>query len=296
MLNLSKIKEAPIVIDEAKNLIFQNEEDLFKHFEASIQFLEKEYESLRISSDFTENEIKSYEKFLADTLEFPDEIWKDTTTISGENLSIYIKEIDGEIMGPTAGESLSGEKSNREGNEEQSFFYVAICYVTDKIPSFVYLHFPTGHLETVEKYQRGEIIYDRILEEAPLGAIEGDALVEKDELAYGLYKAMLLLRAEDDIPETDFRSFANYRESAIEEADEIWRSNDSFGNVLVYFIKDFSDELPKGLHYVVATVEDSPSGTHSLLFSFPTKDIHLVSRYRQGENLQADEVLQESSH
>jgi hypothetical protein len=35
---------------------------------------------------------------------------------------------------------------------------------------------------------------------------------------------------------------------------------------------------------------------HSLLFSFPTSDTYLLDRYRQGENLQAEEVVQESSH
>ncbi|NQZ19758.1 MAG: peptidase, partial [Bdellovibrionales bacterium] len=38
------------------------------------------------------------------------------------------------------------------------------------------------------------------------------------------------------------------------------------------------------------------TNSHALLFSFPTSDETLVDRYRHGENLQADEVIQESSH
>lgn len=32
------------------------------------------------------------------------------------------------------------------------------------------------------------------------------------------------------------------------------------------------------------------------MFSFPTNDESLVDRYRHGENLHAEEVVQESSH
>ena len=84
------------------------------------------------------------------------------------------------------------------------------------------------------------------------------------------------------------------RFDALEDADEIWRSSDSLGNVLVSFIKEFGDE--EEFSYIVVTVEDAPSGSHALLFSFPTRDRGLVDRYRHGENLQAEEVVQESSH
>ena len=68
------------------------------------------------------------------------------------------------------------------------------------------------------------------------------------------------------------------------------------GNVLVSFIREFPDEADGGIHYIVVTIEDMPSNSHALLFSFPTKDENLVGRYRHGENLQAEEVVQEASH
>ena len=57
-----------------------------------------------------------------------------------------------------------------------------------------------------------------------------------------------------------------------------------------------ADEQNADLHYVVVTIEDTPSSSHALLFSFPTGDKNLLDRYRHGENLQAEEVVQEASH
>ena len=135
-------------------------------------------------------------------------------------------------------------------------------------------------------------------------AVEGDALSEGDDLAVGLYRAMLTLRSEKDLEEGVFKDYEALREVTIEEPDEIWRSVDLSGNILVTFIKDFggedlSTDLPSELpevRYIVVTIEDTPSSSHALLFSFPTTDINLVDRYRHGENLQAEEVVQEGSH
>ncbi len=270
------VVKKPIIIDPGRDLKFANEDQLYKHFHSQIKLLESEYTDLKIDNDISETEHDKYEKNLTETLESPDEIWVDNVTFNDQEVSIFLKEF------------LT--------DDEESIFHVAVTYTANGVPSFVYLHFPTRHLDLIEKYQRGEIAYDRILEEAPKGAIEGDALLEGDELALGFYQAMLKVRSEDDIPETEYRSFAEHRELAIEDADEIWRHNDPFGNVLVNFIKEFSEEGSERIHYVVVTIEDAMSNSHALLFSFPTKDSNLVSRYRQGENLQAEDVSQESSH
>ena len=96
----------------------------------------------------------------------------------------------------------------------------------------------------------------------PMGAIDGDALHEGDDLATGLYKAMLLLRSDKDLNEDEFANYADCREETLEDADEIWRAGDSLGNVLVSFIKEFNEE--EDFYYVVVTVEDAPSGSHAL--------------------------------
>ncbi len=267
-----------IIVDEAAGLIFESEKELFGYFQGAINKLEEEYQSLRASEDFTDEEQIAREHFLEATLDEPDEVWLDDKTM--EDFAIY-----------------HFIKSFEEGAE--SFKYVAVAYVSseDEYPTFVFIHFPTKDSRVWQNYQRGELVYDKTYEEVSGGSIEGDALGEGDPLAMGLYMAMLKVRGDKDIPQDKFQDFAALREETIESADEIWRKNDLDGNVLVSFIKEFPDhETTKDLVYIAVTQEDESSNVHSLLFSFPTTDPTLVDRYRQGENLQAEEVSQESAH
>jgi len=267
-----------IIVDEAAGLIFESEKDLFGYFQDAINKLESEYQSLRSAEDFTDEEQINREHYLEVTLDEPDEVWMDEKTMEEFAIYHFIKNIT-------------------EGSD--SFTYVAVAYVSseDEYPTFVFIHFPTKDTRVAQNYQRGELVYDKTFEQVSEGVIEGDALGEGDPLAMGLYLAMLKVRGEKDIPQDKFKDFASLREETIESADEIWRKNDLDGNVLVSFIKEFPDhEDVKDLTYIAVTQEDEDSNVHSLLFSFPTTDRTLVDRYRQGENLQADEVSQESAH
>lgn len=262
-----------IVIDENHGLVFQSEDELYDHFLPQIHSLEKEYFTARADSDVQEKDFGRYEELLNQVLDDPDEIWEDATSIHGFKVRAYV------------GHYASGD---------EAIYYVALAYATGDTPSFIFLHFPSNDLDLVDRFRRGNLIYDRVLKEVEAGAVDGDALTEGDHLAVGLYKAMLVLRSEKDVPESEFHSFEQLREPTIEEADEIWRSNDLNGNTLVTFIKYFPEE--SDVSYVVVTIEDTASSSHALLFSFPSRDAGLVDRYRHGENLQAEEVVQEASH
>ncbi len=277
--NMSKVDES-IVIDPQAGLVFKSEDELFEFFSKEIQLLEGEYFKYRSKTDLPVEALSDFDENLSIVLEDPDEIWEDTETLKDDYVWFYIKKFVDE----------KGVAPDR--------YHVAACYLTQDVPSFVYLHFPTQDLKMVNRFRRHEKIYDRETYDAPLGAIDGDALNEGDELAVGLYKAMMLLRSEIDLLEDNFVEYHELREPTIEEPDEIWRNTDSFGNTLVSFIREYPDELGEGqsLWYVVVTLEDSPSNSHALMFSFPTRDSHLVDRYRHGENLHAEEVVQESSH
>jgi hypothetical protein len=264
-----------IIIDEDRGLVFQSEEELYDHFLPQIHALEKEFFLNRTANDISETDFPQYEELLNHVLDDPDEIWEDATSIHGFKVRSYV------------GHYTSGS---------ESIYYVALTYCTGETPTFVYLHFPSIDLALVDRFRRGQLIYDRVMKEVELGAVDGDALSEGDDLAVGLYRAMLTLRGEKDIAEADFRDYESLREATIEEPDEIWRSTDLTGNTLVTFIKQFHDEEERDVSYVVVTIEDTPSSSHALLFSFPTRDESLVGRYRHGENLQAEEVVQEASH
>nr|BFD59001.1 hypothetical protein CKG001_11080 [Bdellovibrio sp. CKG001]BFD62380.1 hypothetical protein BdHM001_10610 [Bdellovibrio sp. HM001] len=267
-----------IIVDEAAGLIFENEEDLFGYFREAIDKLETEYSSLRSPEDFSDEEQIARENYLESTLDEPDEVWMDDKTF--EDFAIY--------------HFIRGYEQG-----DEAFKYVAVAYVSteDEYPTFVFIHFPSRDSRVWQNYQRGEMVYDRNFEQVSGASVEGDAMGEGDPLAVGLYQAMLKVRSEKDIPQEKFQEYANLREETIENADEIWRKNDLDGNILVSFIREFPDhETTKDLTYIAVTQEDEESNVHSLLFSFPTTDKTLADRYRQGENLQAEEVSQESAH
>ncbi|WP_413584767.1 PBECR2 nuclease fold domain-containing protein [Bdellovibrio sp. HCB274] len=267
-----------IVVDEKAGLIFETEKELYGYFESAIKKFQDEYQSYRTADDFSDEEQMARENYLESTLDDPDEVWMDNEAVEDYAVYYFIREYE---EGATA------------------FKYIAIAYMVEEeeYPTFVFMHFPTRDSSVWHHYQKSEMVYDRNYAEASAGAIEGDAMLEGDPLAVGLYQAMMKVRTEKDIAQESFQDFAELREETIESADEIWRKTDTEGHVLVSFIKEFPDhETTKDLVYVAVTQEDEETNVHSLLFSFPTTDEALVDRYRQGENLQAEEVSQESSH
>lgn len=274
----SKVR-SKIIIDQAAGLVFKNEKDLFAFFQPEIDALETEYQAWSGGASM-EPELEkisgfSVENELEETLESPQEIWHDQKSF--EKFAIY------HFIRPM---------------EELDAFHVAVTYVSSEDePTFIFLHFFTRDLELVSKYRRGDLVYDRAFEEVGFGALEGDSLTEGDPLAMGLFISMLKVRSEKDVAHEQFAEMGEqYRETTIESADEIWKHTDINGNEIVTFIKEFPDSGVADLNYVAVTQEDPATHVHSLLFSFPTNDPSLLDRYRQGENLQAEEVVQESSH
>jgi len=270
-----KIPQPLIVIDKEAGLVFKTEKELFAFFQPQIDFLEKEYDQLHKANDLTDADSGDLEGHLDLTLEQPNEIWHDDKTFKEFPIFHFIRPV-----------------------EELDAFHVAITYVsTEDEPTFIFLHFLTKDLELVGKYRRGDLIYDRAFDEVEFGSIEGDSLAEGDPLSIGLFIAMLKVRSETDIPFNKFKEIGQeFREETIESADEIWKSQDMNGAIMVTFIKEFPDYDAKGLFYIAVTLEDPTNQVHTLLYSFPTNDESLVDRYRQGENLHAEEVVQESSH
>lgn len=276
--------EGSIVIDEKENLVFSSEEELYSHFQPVIEKLEKYFFEKRNEGDIPVESYTDFEECLPLLLEEPFEVWQDDESFDGEVIYNFI-----------------GEFEDEEHPDVEPIFYLAQVYMTEEVPSFVYLHFPTRDESLIDHYRKGKIVYDIARSHILLGAAEGDALSEGEELAVGLYEAMLKVRSEKDIVEENFLDFSDLREETIEEPDEIWQSTDSQGNVLVSFIKEHPDVEIEGieseeLFYIVVTVEEENSQAHALLFSFPTIDRNLVDRYRHGENLQAEEVIQQSNH
>lgn len=268
-------KKETIVIDRQAGLVFNSEKELLEHFQPAIDQLEKEYLEISKNEKLDEKEFEKLGDLLDLTLDEPAEIWSDGKTFKNMPIFHFIRPLD-----------------------QYNAYHVAVTYVSSEDePTFIFLHFVTKDLGIVEKYRRGDLVYDQAFEELGFGAIEGDALSDGDPLAMGLFLAMLKVRSEKDVEYDQFQALGlQLREATIEHADEIWRTNDLNGNALVTFIKEATDHEVKDLYYIAITQEDPSTNVHTLLFSFPTMDINLVDRYRRGENLQAEEVEQESSH
>lgn len=273
-----KTPSPEIVIDRSAGMVFKSEKDMLDFFAPQIERIESDHQKWlkesKADSDMSEA-VDSVEAELDLTLEEPQEIWHDPKTFTEFPIFHFIRPL-----------------------EDIEAYQVAVSYVSaEDEPTFMFLHFVTKDLDLVNKYRRGELIYDRAFEEVGFGALEGDALSEGDPLAMGLFIAMLKLRSDKDVAYDDFQKWGDeLREDTIENADEIWRNADLTGNQIVTFIKEFADHEVRDMHYIAVTQEDPASKVHSLLFSFPTSDEGLVDRYRHGENLQAEEVTQESSH
>lgn len=267
-----------IVVDEAQGLIFENEKTLWGYFSTQLNDFQKKFDqNYSPKKDFSIEEMIEKEILLEAVLDDPDEIWVDKETYKDLPIYTLVKEIE---------------------NSEEFFSYVAVVYLNseEKYPTFVFLQFATKDHELADAFREKEIIYHRKLESIQFAAVDGDSLLEGDYLAIGLLESMMKVRSEKDVPASDFQKYASFRDQTINEPDEIWRKVGSDGQILVTFISDVSEDSIPDLHYVVVTEEDPNSQVHSLLFSFPTTDENLLSRYRQGENLEAEEVSTESSH
>lgn len=261
------VDNEPLVIDKSKNWIFQNETEVFQHFQDQLAVLEHEYENLRTKGDLPEDYVENFEDVLSEVFEHPDEVWRDDERFEGVPVFTYFKNFPNDKL-----------------------TYVVLAYLDENIPTFIFMHFPSKDDKLLEAYRRTECVFHKDRQ-----AGSGDALSEGDELATGLFKAMLTVRSETDIPEDEFPAYLEFRDETVETADEIWRNTDLSGNILVSFIKHFDLE-DEEFDYVTVTMEDNFSETHYVLFSFPSKDRGLVDRYRHGETLHTESIVQEDSH
>jgi len=266
-LAVSSTEHIELVIDPDRSWVFEDEAKLYEFFKSDIEFIEKKFKHHLARAVEPKTPTLEY------TLDDPTEVWERTDLFDDEReVYTFIRDFDQHVE-------------------------VAFCHCFEKEPVFIYSHFSLKGSPDLSDLETEFLVRDKEMKEVFKGALEGDSLHEGDDLAIGLYKAMLTLRSEEDFDETSFSDFLDIREITIQEADEIWRSMDSYGNNLVYFIKDFEDEdAEESFYYVAVTIEDTVSESNVLLFSFPTRDKTLLDRYRVGENLQTEEIVQEGSH
>lgn len=276
------MEQQKIVIDEKRGLVFSSEEEIYERFYDEIMQFENEYKEWRSETDLPPEDFSENEYFLTELLQNPDEVWFTDELFDDVPVATFM------------GQFVVEDEEELEEGEDDSFYYVALTYFAEDTPKFVFIHFPTNDPKMLDKFRRGEKIYQKNYDfDALTESI--DALSEGDEFAKNLYEAMLTLRSKNDISESDFEDYKKFREETIEEPDEVWKNTDSQGNTLVRFMKALP-EFDGSVTYIVTTLEEESSDSQYLLFSFPTNDPQLVERYKQGECLEAVSFTREESH
>jgi hypothetical protein len=273
-------RKRQIFIDAERAWVFDNEKQMNEFFAPLVKSLTEEYGALKDDQEIPIESVPDAETRLNVTIESPDEVWfyeRSWVERGLEKLPVFIF---------------------HRYFDDLAVTHVVLLHATrEDIPTYVYFHFLTRSQSVIERYRKEHLAYSRKLEQISFGMLEGDALSEGDDLAVGLFSAMLKLRQGHDIPEDKFQAIGEaLRDQTIESADEIWRDQDSSGHVLVTFIRNFPDHEEGDLYYVVVTQQDPGTNVHSLLFSFPTLDESLVDRYRHGENLDSEGGEQDSAH
>lgn len=274
-----RAKTHRIVIDEDLGLKFSNEKELFHFFDPMIEKITSWVADEVGDKEVTLDAINDLEERVNLTLEEPDEVWmfeEEHSARSGRlPIFVFIKH-----------------------QEDIGCYHLVFAHLNSQDePTFIYYHLFVSRSSHLEPFKKGRMVYSHNFEQVAFGMLDGDLLSEGDELAVGLFSAMLKLRSPQDIPPEKFQELGEEcRDLTVESADEIWRDQDPQGNVLVTFIRSFPDHEISDLFYVVVTKMDPVTQVHSLLFSFPTCDEQLVDRYRHGENLDAEVTNQESAH
>jgi hypothetical protein len=248
---------------EVTELVFNSEEEFIEHFRPQIESIEKFYAESVSETDIPPDQSHLYDEYLRKVLEDPDEIWEDDQSTPGLPLHVYISQYK---------------------KYDDTVYYLAIAVASEDEASFVLFHFPTKDPELVKKYQTGEMIFSRSDAFKEAEDLSQAALKRGDKGAKELYDAMIRVRQDDDIKESEFKDYLELRDEVLEEPDEIWKRLDQNGGILVTYIKAYHEENDTH-YYLVLTQADEFSASHYLLFSFPTRDTNLVERYRVDVNI-----------
>jgi hypothetical protein len=263
-----------LFVEEEIGRMFCSEGCIAGYFSPEIERLEKEYFRKLSASDLSGEEREALAHLRWITLQEPDEVWREKT-LSGDFRFTLISEFQ---------------------PEDKRVWCVCICLFLRGEPSFLYLAFPTRNAAMVNHYRKGERV--RLVksdhekskrkpkeieeEEIPTSAVDGlaDAWTEDETIRAQLRQE----RSTDDIGVDEFSLYQSCMEETLEIPDEVWslsmKGKDALH--LYHFIRYYPNETP-GVWYIVVARETEDEEQIEILDAFPTRDAHLVDRYRRGE-------------
>lgn len=261
-----------LFVEEDVGRIFCSEDCIVAHFKPEIDRLEEDYLSRLTDEDLSSEERQALGHLRWNTLERPDEIWREKT-LAGDFRYTMIAEF---------------EYSN------VPIWCVCISLFLRGEPSFLFVALMTKNRGLVDHYRNGEPVDPAELERAK--RVEAEAAGEEtgsktDRLAEPwtaeeTFKARMLSgKNSEDIPLADHAQYERCLESTLQAPDEVWTHTDTQGSdrQLYHFIRYFADLGVKGVWYVAVARETEAEDEIEILDAFPTRDTHLVDRYRTGQ-------------
>jgi hypothetical protein len=290
--------EKALFVEEEVGRVFCSESCISSYFGSDIERMEREFQKLRSPDDLSSTERKKLEHLRWNTLQEPDETWRERT-LSGDQRYTLIAEFS---------------------PRENPIWCICLCLFLRGEPSFLYLAILTRDPEMVDHYRRGErlewkssqglqsekpenlrgskdaLTGGRKSERSHADGVETEGDAQDNQSASlaapfteeETYRAQISqTRREDDIPQGDFGQFQHFLEGTLENPDEVWSLEAGKGEQIhriYHFIKKVQ-QAEQSLWYVIIA-KDTPEDEEQLeiLDAFPTKDPELVDQFRRGDH------------
>lgn len=288
-------EDKALFVEEEVGRVFCSEECITAYFQPDIERLERSYFRHLSPDDLSEADREKYAHLRWITLQEPDEVWREKT-VTGDFRYTLISEFE---------------------PGQRPIWCVCICLFLRGEPSFLYLAFPTKNAEMMNHYRKGERvqwnraktsksksvkpeaaeepitkIYEqasptaqRVGEDAALGEevkMDGlaDAWTEDETLRARLGRG----RKADDIPSEDFGLYQSCMDETLQDPDEVWilHTEGEDPVQLYHFIREYPDEKPSGMWFIIVARETDDTEEIEILDVFPTRDAELVECYRRG--------------
>jgi hypothetical protein len=273
------------IINDVEKLLFVEENStrgfccelcIENYFQKHIKYYETIEREFRTKHDLGAEPALKFldeEDVMSQLLSRPDEIW---------NLKNYLNE---EIF------SYISELTTSKG---EKYFAVALLFLFNKAPSFIFLLSATQSLKLKKEFEIGEMITDPIefLKEAP-AKIDAESdenerqLIESLEQKKSQILATLIeAQKDDDIPTEDYTQYDEFLTPTLESPEEVYQVNDDLGDILYTYIK--SHEKDKRLFYYIIVClvvsQDHENELESIIpiISFPTIDGNVYNIFQKG--------------
>ncbi len=255
-----------LFVEEDVGRIFCSELCISAYFNSDIERLEKEYFKRLSSSDLSSTEREALAHLRWNTLQEPDEVWREKT-LTGDFRFTLISEFQ---------------------PQNKRIWCICICLFLRGEPSFLYLSFPTKNAAMVNYYRRGEQVQwqqtpgPSRVEKVPSLPMDGLASAWTEE---EMMQAQMIPEENTmDISPADFELYQSCFEQTLELPDEVWSTHlpGETSLKVFHFIKRYSEENPSYWYVIVAReIEDDEQ--IEILNAFPTRNLSVLDRYRQGQ-------------